>query len=815
MRKFFIFLIIIVYSITFSYSTKAQQSFSLKISITDSLQQPVAGATVLLKDSSFAKGCLTDSSGWCSINIPLAHQYKLIVNAVGYASIDTIVSVSHNSQLSFTLHSSANQLKEVIITSNKISITHQNEKFVIKWNNPAFVQGKTIWDVMKQSPLMNIENDQQISVFNNSNVVIFINGKRQYISGTALINLLKSLPSDDLQLFEIIPIAPAHYNAPPNATVINIVMKENKLAYTQGNITGAYMRGMKDLYELSATLAHQKKKLSYSVMGMVEITKVQYKQNSFLEIPAKQKQVLTHTTTDIYNNPAIYLNLNVGYTFNKHHELYLNTNFFDNNGSPSLTNNIGKGATNYLSNKNDNYVLDSSETFARGYYYRPRTSTNTINYTFRIDTLGNQKLEAEFSYIHDSQHDKSNYNFNSYKLGIPTEESNLFTDRPKKANSYFGRLAYTKKISNKLTFNIGSEITITKATSTTIWKTQPYNAPSQLIDSFLFIQKENTYTGFVNFTMNFSEKLSLVAGAKLYYSTWNSTKNKEDFFSNDYTTVTPTVIVGYSPSQKHQFNYTLQTGMDWPNFWSITPDYDYENANTTSVNNPFLKKNSYFKNLLTYTLLQKHIFTVYNNYQHHPRIDNNFIVVTPSDNILFTSTNVKFKDFFAAGYESQFLLLKSRWQLSPSAYFQHNTIKGKDSLAGLTNEVTGIFAMLKNIYFLDKHKSFQAELTLSYSSKYVEDFYRREEGRFTLNFSISKNLKNWNFRVAASDITKGSANLKYHYMLLQPATYYQQSYYDTRRITVSVRFNFGNKKISVFQPYSEGAGEIKGRLERR
>ena len=72
-----------------------------------------------------------------------------------------------------------------------------------------------------------------------------INGKRNYMEITALVQMLAAMPSGNIERIEVITTPPANHDAQGDAGIINIILKSNGQYGTNGtcSVSAGYTRG--------------------------------------------------------------------------------------------------------------------------------------------------------------------------------------------------------------------------------------------------------------------------------------------------------------------------------------------------------------------------------------------------------------------------------------------------------------------------------------------------------------------------------------------------------------------------------------------
>ena len=184
-------------------------------------------------DSSLIKTSLTDTRGDYTFENVKLGDYLVKVG-----------SVNHNNSYSNTITISAEKaainagvlelvpvnknLKEVVVNSKKLMIERKIDRTVV--NVDAFIsnEGSTAMEVLEKSPGVTVDKDGNISLKGKPGVMIMLDGKPSYLSGAELANLLRSMPSNNLDQIEIMTNPSAKYDAAGNSGIINIKTKKNK-----------------------------------------------------------------------------------------------------------------------------------------------------------------------------------------------------------------------------------------------------------------------------------------------------------------------------------------------------------------------------------------------------------------------------------------------------------------------------------------------------------------------------------------------------------------------------------------------------------
>ncbi|RYG19300.1 MAG: MarR family transcriptional regulator, partial [Chitinophagaceae bacterium] len=135
------------------------------------------------------------------------------------------------------------KLKEVNIAGKKQLVERRQGKTIINVDAAVTNTGTTVLEVLEKSPGVMVDKNGSISLQGKSSVLVMIDDKPTYLSGTELSNLLGSMSSTQVNQIELITSPSAKYDASGNAGIINIKTKKNKQEGFNGNLSTAVGHG--------------------------------------------------------------------------------------------------------------------------------------------------------------------------------------------------------------------------------------------------------------------------------------------------------------------------------------------------------------------------------------------------------------------------------------------------------------------------------------------------------------------------------------------------------------------------------------------
>ena len=181
-------------------------------------------------------------------------------------SIDTTRTVT-DSTSGKGLHDKK-ELKAVEVVGRKNYIEYQLDKTVINADALISAAGGDATDVLNNAPGVLIDESGSLSL-KGKGVIVYVDNRPLQLSGTDLLNYLKSLPAGTIDKIELISNPSARYNA-DGAAIINIKTKKIKAKGFNGTISpgigfGRYFRSNNSLL-----LNYKTNKINWPPIGRLD-----------------------------------------------------------------------------------------------------------------------------------------------------------------------------------------------------------------------------------------------------------------------------------------------------------------------------------------------------------------------------------------------------------------------------------------------------------------------------------------------------------------------------------------------------------------
>jgi len=206
-------------------------------------QKPVEYATVALLPAvgtTAITGGSADDQGRFELKDLPAGSYRLQLSFVGYTTrLETVTVTGQTTELgTLTLASTAQKLGEVTVTGQRPMVETRPDRLVYNAEQDATNAGGTASDILRKTPMVNVDADGNVQLRGTSNVRILINNKPSAMLAGNLAEALKQIPADQIKAIEVITAPSAKFDAEGSGGVINIVLKKNSLQGTNGSVGG-------------------------------------------------------------------------------------------------------------------------------------------------------------------------------------------------------------------------------------------------------------------------------------------------------------------------------------------------------------------------------------------------------------------------------------------------------------------------------------------------------------------------------------------------------------------------------------------------
>jgi iron complex outermembrane receptor protein len=560
-------------------------------------QKTVESASIGLlraKDSGVVKMAVTDKSGQFEIEKLTAGKYLVLVQAVGFAkyyseSFEISAAQPVYSLQAVALKTASKELQSVTVVSQRPFVEQKVDRTIINVDATPSNAGASVLEVLEKSPGISVDRDGNISLKGKQGVMILVDNRPTYLSGQDLANLLRNLPSANLDQIEIMTNPPARFDASGNSGVINIKTKKTKTMGYNGSVTANYAQGVLPKTNLSTNLNYRHNKLNFFGNGSIF-----YNENfSKLELTRKFRDQSGNTLLSVFDQVANMSREGKGGNYKVGADYFMNSKttfgvvvtgfsfkgdeFTDNTTlikSPSgaLTTrtqaiNDVEAFTNNLSvNLNGRHVFDSTgkELTMDIDYVGYNSGSNQLLASRFYDKDGNQKASDEI----------------------------LKGDIPSVIDIYSAKMDYLHPLSKDSRFEAGlksSYVTTDNNAQYSNWDQSTSSFVPDATRSNHFLYKENINAAYVNLSKKLTKVWSAQLGLRMENTNIKGNQlTSNQVFTRSYTQVFPTAYISYVPNDKNQFVINYGRRIDRPNYQDLNPFYNFLDKYTYQVGNPYL-----------------------------------------------------------------------------------------------------------------------------------------------------------------------------------------------------------------------------------
>lgn len=784
--------------------------------VLDAAQKPAVGATVILssyKDSVALKYELADAGGHFAFEGVKAGTYSVAVTAIGFNKYKSeIITISQEQQSvilkDIVLQAGHVALKEVSITGQKSYIEHKIDRTVLNVDALISNAGTTALDVLEKSPGVLVDQNGAISLKGQQGVAIFIDDKPTYLSGAALADYLRALPSSTLQQIEIMTNPPAKYDAAGNAGVINIKTKKTQLKGFNLGLSLSIGQARYTRTNNSLNFNYRKNKLN--LFGNFAYTV----RNSYADVAIFRRYKNTNGQTTGSFNQDTY-NRRQGHggklTIGADYDATPNTTFgialtglarypyLPSTGTGNLLNAAGQPDSAVVSK---NTEKGSFKNTALNLNYRHEFKKDGPDVTANLDYL---------NYATTTKQDFDNETF--LPNGALLSRNSLTGSLPSNIKILSAKADYGHPLGNGIKLEAGVKASYTQTDNiANYFNTTNGNSTPDYDKTNHFNYTEHINAAYLNLNKDF-KKLSIQAGLRLENTGSNghqlgNAMKPDSAFNRNYTNLFPTFFMQYKldtlGDNQLQLNYGRR--IERPYYQDLNPFVTPFDKFTYYVGNPYLQPSFANKVELAY-IFKNHITGTLSYSDTKNDTDETIQIV---DGIYYSRpANIGHKKVTSFSVDGDFE--PTKW-LSVNLNAEVTRIHSRSNFYTGVLNTKGTFVYGQGILQFKLQKGFNLQVDGNYQSS-ITNAQFVTGGKGALNAAISKNLSpkvTLKFSVTDilyTNINRGAINNLY----LTDASYTNHG--DTRSALLTLSFRFGKAVAGQRKKEQTGADTEQGRVK--
>lgn len=730
-----------------------------------------ASITVLNKaDSSIVKYGVSNRGGCFELTNLNKGVFMIKVSCIGYHT-QLLTNIKFNGSSvklpDVILDKQSKELREVTIVNKTPVLERKIDRLIFNLNSTIMANGSSLFEALQVAPLLTV-SDGGVSMAGKGSMAVMVNERIIYLSGTDLVNYLKTLRAENVEKIEIITTPPAKYEAQGNGGLINIVLKKNQSLGWRGSASSTYYQNARSSYNNSFALFFHSKKISSSFTFNQSNFRSIIKESN--DIIGQPRQILSNEQR-LGNSPGLQTGLSIDYELNKNNNIGFIYNISNNKSNTPFNNNYS-----FVTNNTIDSVLNTTGKISRPLF----TQTLNLYHDLKLDSAG-KKLSTSV---------------------------NFFTNRPELRNDFVSESQNTdvavqnKSLSKYNIWSIQSDLTLPYRWAkielggkfATYDNTASVEYDNVIHENLLldktrsneFNYSENNLASYFSMESDLSKKWTAKAGLRYEYTMMNGyspTLNQRN--KRNYGGLFPTAYIVYKADGNNTFSVNYSRRINRPSLNSLNPFAYYTNIYTSSTGNPLLLP-SYSNNVeLNYLYKGMFSFTVFT--QHTSDVLSSLTTV---DGPLIVSSRGNFLTQDNAGaYASFNRSLFKWWDNSISASFFYASSKSKIQDIPTQNGTSASFSV---------NNSFKATKLISFYLNYNQNLPSTSENVYTYSqrsfrTGVKLQLLNSNLIISPSYFLGTVSKYDIRFSEFVQAV---KTDYNYRTFNLGVTYLFGRSKVS-------------------
>lgn len=514
--------------------------------------------------------------------------YRMQITAIGYRPLTIDSIYLRTDRFDFDLNDikmnkNSAIMNEVIVYAEKSLIENKDGKIIFNTGESALSSGATATELLKQTPLVNVDNDGKI-LLKGKEVKILIDDKPVELDSKQLQDLMESMPGSLIEKIEVMTTPPPQY-ANERGGVINIVTKKGKVGFN-GKLNVNY--GTRGEAGISGNFSYRKNKMAinfsagygYSIFNGSSYSN---RQNVYTD----SSNYFNTAGKNHNNSRRPNIRLSVDYDLDKRQSLNFTTQYNSNNS-------VSDNSTEY-SNLNRYYQLYKLSNRING--------TENKNYSpgFNLTyTLKGKNPKTVLRII-------SGFNFNAYNNNrdfyqqylnpdnTPTGSDSTQQQNTNSENNVISlRVNYDKALKEKK-WSLNFGVTYNRSNNHNVLNTAFMKKPENIFvqndllsNDFLFHQIMYGFRAAVRY--DFVPGFFINIGLQPEYTETNfDIQNNSNHYVNNYWSFLPFATLVKKWKNDVNINFAYKRTVQRPRLNELNPSLDYADPYNTRSGNPYLQ----------------------------------------------------------------------------------------------------------------------------------------------------------------------------------------------------------------------------------
>lgn len=791
-----------------SYNSQSNSKIVGKLVDQSKVEVMYASVALILEDSTIVNSDITTIDGDFKIEQVSAGTYKLRIDHIEYNSYTTAsFTIAPNETKVIpviVLEFSINELGEVVVTYRKPLIEIKADKLIFNVSASPSASGTNGLDLLKKSPGVSVDMDNNISLLGRSGVQIYINGVPSRLSGSDLATFLQSMTSDNIEALEIISNPSAKYEAEGNAGIINIKLKKNIRLGFNGSETSSFSQGRLLRNSNSVSLNYG----SERIRSNFEISQSYRKSfDHFLDTKTQNDVVLDLNSEEISTQNGLIVGLGFEMELTANQSLNLN-------GRTVLNQ-----TDNLLDSQTDIFSANLQE-FSGILNSQSIVDLPTQNHSFNLNhgwQLSKTSSLTSAVSLGIFQNDKSTLQPNTLfepdgKTVILIDDTEF--DASTNIDLWSAKTDFEKEWKNT-TFSAGLKYAhIATKNSFDFYNINNQQSTLDPSKSNDFNYTEDVAAAYAIINVKLNESLKLNAGMRIENTNSRGQLISETIVDNkdvprSYTDFFPNLGLSFNNQKNHAWSLSIGRRVNRPNYQDLNPFETPISQLTVWKGNPFLKPNYIMNYQASYSYNQKLIVT--GNYSVTNDFFANIFEITGDNRNQIIPRNMEKVVNYGVNISYPLDMTKF-WSFVGFVNASQRNYEGNLEGTNIDLSVTNYNFRIQNNIKLPWNITLDLTYFIENNWIWRGSIYVR--GNQELNFGLRKNFldKRLQIRITGADIFRTTNNY-----------FYNGNYggivldgvrgFDSQRFGMGLTFKFGNQKARISGKTNSALDEELNRIE--
>lgn len=747
--------------------------------------QAIAYADIIARQTANDKpitGALSTDDGVFTLTVQAATPFYIEVRFMGYRA-QRIDDVSKADLGVVRLQVTQNELSEVVVKAQRPLIRQKIDRLVFDIDRSPTASIGDALDALRVTPGLNVQQTA-VAIIGKQQVTVLINDRPVKLTGTDLMNYLRTIPAQNIKQIEVITTPPARYDAEGNSGLINIRLKAAESDTWSDQVRTTYRQGTYASYGLGNTFTYRQNRLS--MMLSVDGNKGHRGESTETEIFYPGETWAGHIRSkEQTDNVSLHAGLDYNFTDKAQIGAFYSGVLSDYDNTD-----IYRTAFTDAALRPTGGILSDGTNDRRG-----RVHNANLHYLQKLGDNG-RSFAIDLDYF-SYRNDQDRRIHSTMRRDSLTASSDLRNIGLQDVTNVSGKIDFDHPITRGM-LTYGAKWTRTATDNETrfyaLFDGAEHLDPAH---SNTFDYTEQIGAAYADVAHAFNARWRFKGGLRMEYTRTEGHSHESDRRDrNNYVKLFPTAYLTYAPGPDHVLSLNYSRRISRPGFWSLNPFRFYLNATTYQEGTPDLRPEISDNIELQYVFKGRLITKLYgiliaDGYGSIPTL-------RVADRMqVYKSAN--FWNGHVVGLNETFLFNPAPWWNTVStlaAYSMRGTLKPELHLD--MNNLEGLRWQFftQHTFFLNHAKTLIAELTYMYNSPEKNLISESRHSQF-LHLGLKATFLQGRLQCAATLTDVLHTQQPYYDTYTNGVKQTYRNDYDSRRLTLSLSYLLGGSKVKV------------------